>query len=102
MNNPLQTINPENLKLTAETISAFSPIFFVIIGSLIMTLAATISGYLGRKIAVLLSLVTLIGGLIQSFAQFGLEPVVAFNGMIVMDSFGAFFCALFCGTALLS
>jgi len=99
----LNTINPQNLVLSAAQWSALGPYIIVAVGILASMLLATVKfGETGSRMPLFLfSVAVLLAAGGWNAMNWVKEPVQVFNGMMVADYFSSFFNILLCGATAL-
>ncbi len=99
----LNTINPQNLALSAAQWMALGPYIIVTAGILVAMLLATVRfGKTSSRLPLLFfSVALMVGACVWNCVHWPSEPVSLFGGMMVVDYFSSFFNLLLCGgTAL--
>lgn len=100
MEGSLSTIRPELLSMTPEQFQAILPLAWLVAGSLLATLTATLSSSTGKWLTFLLVLASLAISGASAVPFLTDAPVKLFGGMMVMDPFAAFFHLIFVACAL--
>lgn len=98
----LKVVNPALLGLSSEQITALMPYFWLLGGTLVAMILA-VSRLIPAKWSVfLVSIVTILFAIQATGSQIMMNRLDLFGGMMVADSYAAFFNILFLGTAGLS
>ncbi len=99
---PLVTIRPELLTLSAEQLYALMPYLAVFGGIILMILGCVLRVISPKWPVFLLTLATAAAGIWYSCALSANAPLVLFNHMMVVDSYANFFNIIFLGSAALT
>ena len=99
---PILTIRPELLSMTADQVRALSP-YLIMLGGAVLGILASVLRIIPPKWPVfLISVVTLVLSALACLNGMKIPPTVLFNGMMVVDRYSLFFNIVFLGTCLLT
>src|SRR5437868_5846645 len=99
----LNTINPQNLSLSAAQWTALGPYVIVTLGILASMVLSTVN--FGKNASrfplFLFSMAVMTGACVWTGIHWAHEPMPLFGGMMVVDYFSSFFNMLLCGATAL-
>src|SRR5687768_11843201 len=99
---PLNTIKPELLTLTADQIRVLMPLLLVCGGGILAILGSVTRILKPKYLVFFLVLLTTGAAGYSAYELMPAESVILFNGMMVSDSFAHFFNILFLASAALT
>lgn len=98
----LITIRPELLSLSPEQAQALIPYFWIFGGATLALLACVLKAVRPKWPTFIISVVTVIGGMVATAAALNSPTQELFNRMMVVDSFSTLFNLVFLGSALIT
>lgn len=100
--NALKIVNPELLTMSADQIRALEPYTWLLCTAALATVLAVFKNKAMKWALFFVCTIGILGAVYQTGGLLGSDRLPLFGGMMISDSFSAFFNLLFLGAALLS